>query len=193
MAGFANGVSIFGDQMAAHCLHSSGVKNPEKDVWDETVGHTVANTCRTPVKDFLMASTSPPLSPTSKSHRNFNDMIDSQRPEIDSRESSFPDTRWTCVRKSQNAQDPEEARQAFERLCDDYWNPVYAYARASNYRQNMRNVLSMSCSTGRLTSCFPPTIQRKNFLTSTATNGPSENDVRLPRVRTCLCWSGLIA
>jgi len=45
-------------------------------------------------------------------------------------ESRFPETRWTRVRKAQNEKNPEEARKAFERLCSDYWSPLYAYARA---------------------------------------------------------------
>lgn len=61
-----------------------------------------------------------------------NDCNNSHHPPINSRESSFPETRWTRVRKAQNAQNPEEARLAFERLCHDYWGPVYVYARAIN-------------------------------------------------------------
>ncbi len=48
----------------------------------------------------------------------------------DTDESRFPETRWTRVRKAQNARNPGEARKAFERLCRDYWSPLYAYARA---------------------------------------------------------------
>lgn len=47
-----------------------------------------------------------------------------------SAESRFPETRWTRVRAARNAQNPGEARKAFERLCGDYWSPLYAYARA---------------------------------------------------------------
>jgi RNA polymerase sigma-70 factor (ECF subfamily) len=45
-------------------------------------------------------------------------------------ESRFPETCWTRVRKARNALDPAAARQAFERLCGEYWSPLYAYARA---------------------------------------------------------------
>jgi RNA polymerase sigma-70 factor (ECF subfamily) len=47
-----------------------------------------------------------------------------------SNESRFPETRWTRVRSARDAQNPGEAREAFERLCRDYWSPLYAYARA---------------------------------------------------------------
>ncbi len=47
-------------------------------------------------------------------------------------DSRFQNTRWTVVRKAQDALHPEEARRAFERLCRDYWAPLYAYGRAIN-------------------------------------------------------------
>lgn len=47
----------------------------------------------------------------------------------ESNESRFPETRWTRIRASHNSENPAEAREAFERLCRDYWSPLYAYAR----------------------------------------------------------------
>ena len=44
--------------------------------------------------------------------------------------SRFPETRWTRVRQARDSADPASAREAFRRLCGDYWTPLYAYARA---------------------------------------------------------------
>ena len=46
-------------------------------------------------------------------------------------DSAFPPTRWTDVRK---LRDPEETRgrdAALARLCEQYWYPIYAFARRS--------------------------------------------------------------
>ncbi|MEZ5304086.1 MAG: ECF-type sigma factor [Verrucomicrobiales bacterium] len=40
----------------------------------------------------------------------------------------FPRTRWTIVAQAQNG-DATEARRALETLCQQYWYPLYAYAR----------------------------------------------------------------
>lgn len=42
----------------------------------------------------------------------------------------FPETRWTIVRNAGDGRNVEAARKAFQKLCKDYWPPLYAYARA---------------------------------------------------------------
>jgi DNA-directed RNA polymerase specialized sigma24 family protein len=44
------------------------------------------------------------------------------------RDSPFPATRWTLVRRAQ-AGTEAEARAALEEICRSYWYPLYAYAR----------------------------------------------------------------
>ena len=48
----------------------------------------------------------------------------------DAKDSRFPETLWTRVRRAHNPQDPNAAYKAFDQLCRDYWSPLYAYARA---------------------------------------------------------------
>lgn len=45
-----------------------------------------------------------------------------------SHEDGFPVTRWTVVFAARGADDPA-ARRAMGQLCQDYWYPLYAYAR----------------------------------------------------------------
>ncbi len=48
------------------------------------------------------------------------------------RSSPFPTTHWTLVQAVQ-AGTPEEAAQAMESLCRDYWYPIYAFLRRSGH------------------------------------------------------------
>lgn len=45
-----------------------------------------------------------------------------------SRNSPFPLTRWTLVRRAQKGGEAEAA-QALEEICRQYWYPIYAYSR----------------------------------------------------------------
>ncbi len=44
--------------------------------------------------------------------------------------SPFPTTHWTLIQAVQEGT-PEEAAQAMEAICGDYWFPIYAYLRRS--------------------------------------------------------------
>ncbi len=41
----------------------------------------------------------------------------------------FPDTRWTMIARLRSA-DEEQRQRAFEELCQDYWQPLYTFARS---------------------------------------------------------------
>ncbi len=43
-------------------------------------------------------------------------------------EDPFPMTRWSIVAQATNPQSPQ-AQAAWTTLCNDYWFPLYAYAR----------------------------------------------------------------
>lgn len=51
----------------------------------------------------------------------------------DSPVSSFPETRWSLVRRAVAAGEPG-AGEALNRLCQDYWYPLYAFVRAQGAR-----------------------------------------------------------
>ncbi len=48
---------------------------------------------------------------------------------------AFPPTRWTRVRRSACGNADGAAQQALERLCQDYWYPLYAYVRRQGTRE----------------------------------------------------------
>lgn len=41
----------------------------------------------------------------------------------------FPDTRWTMIARLRSA-DEAQRQRAFEELCEDYWHPLYTFARS---------------------------------------------------------------
>lgn len=43
--------------------------------------------------------------------------------------SHFPTTRWTCVLRLLETDDPSQRKEALTNLCRDYWYPLYAFAR----------------------------------------------------------------
>lgn len=51
------------------------------------------------------------------------------------RAQAFPPTRWTRVRQYASADPDGDAKRALERLCRDYWFPLYAYARRRGSRE----------------------------------------------------------
>ncbi|MEM7386455.1 MAG: RNA polymerase sigma factor [Verrucomicrobiota bacterium] len=58
-------------------------------------------------------------------------MESEEHPEAESREvdpDPFPPTRWTMVARAADPHSPR-AREALSSLCQDYWFPLYAYAR----------------------------------------------------------------
>ena len=48
---------------------------------------------------------------------------------------AFPQTHWTQVRQSAGAQSNRDGQQALEQLCQDYWYPLYAFARRRGSRE----------------------------------------------------------
>jgi len=46
----------------------------------------------------------------------------------DSQKAEFPKTHWSCVLRAGDPID-QAGRDALERLCRDYWYPLYAFAR----------------------------------------------------------------
>lgn len=47
---------------------------------------------------------------------------------MDTHNSPFPATRWTMVQSAKEG-NPEQAAQAMEAICRNYWFPIYAYLR----------------------------------------------------------------
>lgn len=49
--------------------------------------------------------------------------------------SPFPVTQWTAIVDLRNQGTPEEQRRALDKLCRDYWYPLYSFARRSGKRR----------------------------------------------------------
>lgn len=47
--------------------------------------------------------------------------------------ADFPDTRWTMIARLRSA-DEAQRQRAFEELCEDYWHPLYTFARSLGSR-----------------------------------------------------------
>lgn len=51
-----------------------------------------------------------------------------RRSQQSARQSPFPQTRWTLIRRAQKGAEPD-AEAAMNEICRQYWYPIYAYAR----------------------------------------------------------------
>src|SRR5438132_943789 len=84
------------------------------------------------------------------------------RPSSEQARDRFPNTRWSVVIAAQRGDGPI-ARKALERLCRDYWYPLYAYAR--------RHGLTPHDAEDRTQDCFASLIELESLQSVTQERG----------------------